>query len=527
MSNNNNENPKQSLGERVKSAPRSKWIKFLLMSVFIVLFVFWTGYLGLLLFILVFFDSYILKYIPWSFWKKSKNKTFRAVMEWVDAISFAIVAAYIINTFFFQNYQIPSSSLEKSLLVGDFLLVSKMSYGTRSPMTPLSLPLVQHTLPFFNTKSYFENPKVDYQRFSGFGSIERGDIVVFNFPAGDTVAVNRQEVDYYSLCKLDPNGREGLWNKKAEYGDIIYRPVDRKENYVKRCIGLPGDTLKIVEDQVYINGQKINDPLDMQLNYYVQTDGTEISEKVFDELGISKDDYMTTNQLGQQVPYYIDPLRQIQQNNILDNAINPDAIFTRDSLFLTQLGFKAKDKSFGKAYLLPLTKDMIKSFEEKPFVLSIVKEKERVERYDVGNNKVINYPFYYPINYNTGWTRDNYGSLWIPKKGATIKFDENVDYKVAAYERAIKNYEGNDFEYKDGKVYINGKEADSYTFKMDYYFMMGDNRDKSADSRSWGFVPEDHVVGKPLFVWLSLNKDKGWFDGKIRWNRIFTSAKKK
>lgn len=518
---------KKSFGDRLKSAPRSKWIKFILMAIFILLFVLWTHYFAVLLLIPVFFDSYITKYINWSFWKNSKNKAFKKFMEWVDAIGFAIVAVYVINTFFFQNYQIPSSSLEKSLLVGDFLFVSKMSYGTRSPMTPLSFPLAQHTFPVLNIKSYLDKPQLKYQRFTGFGNIERGDIVVFNFPAGDTVALKQQEVDYYSLCKMNPNGRDGVWNDKLKYGDIVYRPVDRRENYVKRCIGLPGETLEIKKDEVYIDGKKIADPLEMQLNYFVQTDGTEISESVFEELGISKDDYAVINQMGEQVPYFFDPLKELESNNPYSNPLDPAVKFRSDSLYLTQLGFKSSGKNFGKVYLLPLTKDMIKAFNAKPFIKSIVKQEERIDKIDVGNGKIIDYPFYYPINYSTRWTRDTYGPLWIPKKGETIKFDTDVDYKVATYERVIKNYEGNDFDYKNGKVFINGKEADSYTFKMDYYFMMGDNRDKSADSRSWGFVPEDHVVGKPLFIWLSLNKDKGWFDGKIRWNRIFTSAKKK
>lgn len=530
METNNNQNSPsagKSLKERLSQATRKQWIKFILIAIFCVAFTIWTGYYAVLLLIILFLDSYILKFIPWSFWRTSKNGSLRKFMEWVDAIGFALIAVYVINTFFFQNYQIPSSSLEKSLLVGDFLFVSKMSYGTRSPMTPLSFPLAQHTLPVLNIKSYLSKPQLKYQRFAGFGQIERGNIVVFNFPAGDTVALNMQQADYYTLCKLDPRGRDGLWSDKDKYGEIVYRPVDRRENYVKRCMGLPGETLEIKDDEVYINGEKVADPENMQLRYFVQTDGTAISEQVFDELGISKDDYAVVNEQGQLSANYFDPLNELRRSNpLLNKGLPTDIKFSADSLQLTQLGFVAKGKTFGLVYTLPLTKKMIETLKSKPFVINVFKEKERIERSETADGKIIDYPFYYPINYPTRWTRDSYGPLWIPKKGETILFDKEIDYKVAAYERVIKNYEGNEFNYKDGKVYINGKQADSYTFKFDYYFMMGDNRHNSADSRSWGFVPEDHIVGQPLFVWLSLDKDKGWFNGKIRWNRIFTSAKK-
>lgn len=518
----------KSFGDRIKSAPRAKWIKFIIMTVLTIAFVLWTGYFGVLIVIPLFFDSYILKYIRWGFWKDSKNLAFRKFMEWADAIGFALVAVYVINTFFFQNYQIPSSSLEKSLLVGDFLFVSKMSYGTRSPMTPLSFPLAQHTLPILNCKSYIDKPQVKYQRFSGFGSIERGNIVVFNFPAGDTVALKIQGRDYYSLCHENPKGREGVWGDKSMYGEIVYRPVDRRENYVKRCMGLPGEMIEIKDDVVYINGHKVDDPENMQLNYFVQTDGTQISKNVLVDLGISRDDYAGANAPEDTPPAFFDPLTYFRSSNpLLYTGLTPEQRYTNDSLSLTRMGFVAKGKSFNIAYSLPLTKKMVKELESKPFVLKVFKQKEHVNKIELDNGSVIDYPYYYPIDYSTEWTRDEYGPLWIPKKGAAIIFDTDVEYKVATYKRVIKNYEGNEFSYRDGKVYINGEQADSYTFKMDYYFMMGDNRHNSADSRSWGFVPEDHIVGQPLFVWLSLDKDKGWFSGKIRWNRIFTSAKKK
>lgn len=489
--------------ERISDAPKGKWIRMIIVNLLCLFFVIWSGYYILLLFTLFFFDCYITKYLSWGAWRNSKNTALKKTMEWVDAIVFALVAVYFINTFFFQNYQIPTSSLEKSLLVGDFLFVSKMSYGSRAPMTPFSFPLVQHTLPILNIKSYFDKPQVDYKRLPGGGLIKRDDIVVFNFPAGDTVALNRQAEDYYSLCLRNPAGRSGVWANKAEYGEIVYRPVDRRENYVKRCIGLPGETIELRNDTVFIDGKPVKEPENVQRAYVVQTDGTQISTTVWDELEISKDD-----------------------QRYIGGSYPSDYLLT-DSTTLSDVGLSWNNGKTGLIYqVVFMTNDKLKTLKKKNFVLSVV----RVNHFSKvltqkgilsGGGQQI-----YPITYKFDTYAGDFPALWIPKKGATINFDENVDYKVAAYFRCIKNYENNDFDYRDGKVYINGKAADSYTFKYDYFFMMGDNRDNSADSRAWGFVPEDHVVGKPILVWLSLDKDKGWFSGKIRWNRLFTSATK-
>lgn len=480
---------------RIANASKKQWIKMSLMDLLCILFVIWSGYYILLLLVVIFFDSYITKYVPWGFWKKKKNM----FVEWADAIIFALIAVYFINTFFFQNYQIPSSSLEKSLLVGDFLFVSKVSYGARSPMTPFSFPLAQHTLPIINTKSYLDKPQLKYKRLAGFGQVKRNDIVVFNFPAGDTVALNRQAEDYYSLCVNDPNGRAGVWQNKAMYGDIVYRPVDRRENYVKRCIGLPGETISMKDDIVFINGQQIEDPENIQHLYVVQTNGTMISPAVFSELGVTEDD---------------------------KSIIRSEDISYADSSVIAKVGLNWNNGKAGILYEnVFLTKEMVEKLKSKPFVLTVKNQSQYYKLFVQLYNKK-NLQTVYPVDYPQEVERGDFPSLWIPKRGETIKFDTNVDYKVAAYNRCIRNYEHNDFDYRDGKVYINGKESDSYTFQYDYYFMMGDNRDNSADSRVWGFVPEDHVVGQPMFIWLSLDKDKGWFSGKIRWNRIFTSAKK-
>jgi len=501
-----NNTRKDSAQEKRRPGVR-QWIYAILACILCVLFVIWTGYWGVLILIPVFIDIYITKFIPWGAWRNAKNPHVRKILDWVDAIVFALVGVWIINTFFFQNYQIPTSSLEKSLLVGDFLCVSKVSYGARSPMTPFSLPLMQHTFPVGGFKSYLEKPQLEYKRFTGTGHIERNDIVVFNYPSGDTVALNYQNGDYYALAKRV--GRDVVWSDKRTYGDIVYRPVDRRENYVKRCVGLPGETIELINDIVYINDKPIVSPENMQQVYFIQTDGTEIAPKIFEELGVSEDDYLYTNSMGQKMTY----------------SLNPITIAGADSLRLVSLGFKP-DRGFGLAYQIPLTKAMVNKIKEKPFVLSVFPMNEFKKKAGIKRDTNIG-DYVYPLT----WTQDCYSGdfpkLWIPKRGETIKFDTDVDYKVAAYIRCIKNYEHNDFDYRDGKVYINGQQADSYTFKYDYYFMMGDNRDNSADSRVWGFVPEDHVVGKPLFIWLSLDKDKGWFSGKIRWNRLFTSGNKK
>ena len=374
------------------------------------------------------------------------------------------------------------------------------------PNTPLSMPLAQHTLPLVNTKSYIEWPQWDYKRVPGLGKVKRNDIVVFNFPAGDTVATNYQQTDFYSLAynegqRMYPNpvnmdsltrkqqravydlyynaGRNLILSNPKMYGDVVVRPVDRRENYVKRCVGLPGDTLEIRDAQVYIDGKPLENPEDMQLNYLVQTTGPYITEDMFRELGISKDD---------------------------------QAMVTNESL-LMEMGLTHRDAQgrLAPTYDLPLTKKMLETLSaNKKLVSRIVMEPEMF----TGQM--------YPLNLYTKWDRNNYGPIWIPKKGATIKLTED---NLPIYERPIRAYEGNTLEVKEDGIYINGKKTDEYTFKMDYYWMMGDNRHNSADARSWGFVPEDHVVGKPIVVWLSLDKDRGWFDGKIRWNRIFKWVK--
>ena len=453
----------------MRQATRTQWIKCTIAILLYLAFLIWVRSWWGLIVVPFIFDIYITKKIPWSFWKKSKNPTVRSIMSWVDAIVFALVAVYFVNIYIFQNYQIPSSSLEKSLLVGDFLYVSKMSYGPRVPNTPLSMPLAQHTLPVLNTKSYIEWPQWKYKRVPGFGKVKLNDIVVFNFPAGDTVALNDQQRDFYSIAYGEG---QRLYPKQIEM-DSLTREQQRAVYDLYYNAG---------RQQILSNprnyGKVIENPENLQFNYFVQTTGPYIPEDMFRELGISKDDQALYDD-----PTWEETFAQIGLNN-----------------------HNAQGK-MAPIYHLPLTKKMYDTLSgNKKLISKIVMEPEEY----AGQM--------YPLNLYTKWNRNNYGPIWIPAKGTTITLTED---NLPIYERCIVAYEGNKLEIKPDGIYINGEKTDQYTFKMDYYWMMGDNRHNSADSRYWGFVPEDHVVGKPIVVWLSLDKDRGWFDGKIRWNRIF------
>lgn len=460
---------------------RRQWIKFVVVLILYLIFLVWVkSWLGLIVVPFI-YDAYISKKIRWQWWKNAEPPV-RFVMSWVDALVFALVAVYFINLFFFQNYVIPSSSLEKSLLTGDYLFVSKVSYGPRIPETPLTMPLTQHTLPVVECKSYIEWPHWDYRRVKGLGKVKLNDIVVFNYPAGDTLcsAPQYQAYDYYQMCysigyqiypeRPNPDslsamerikyyqtvynaGRAELVRNKAEYGDIITRPTDRRENYVKRCVGLPGQTLQIKNRVVYLDGKPNKEPDNVQYTYFVKLRRT-LPEELIYELGISSEDLTSLNTVG----------------------------------------------------YMPLTKRAVAVLAGRKDLVESISLNTDASDLDT-----------YPLNGNMHWTRDNYGPIWIPAKGKSI--DLTLD-NIAIYERPIKVYEKNDLEIRGGRIFINGKEAKSYTFKMDYYWMMGDNRHNSADSRYWGFVPEDHIVGKPIFIWWSSDPDRHGFQG-IRWNRLF------
>ena len=468
-----------SFTQRIAAVRPTRWIRFGLVATIFVAWVIWLGSPWVLIFLPLLADIYLTQYINYGWWKECKPSLLRTVMGWVDAIVYALVLVYFLFAFVGQNDQIPSSSLEKSLLVGDYLWVNKMIYGPRVPNTPIHFPLAQNTIPYINCKSYVDYPQWDYKRLKGFRNVERYDIVVFNFPAGDTVALKVQNPDYYTL--VNQYGRTAVWTNKQVFGDIIYRPVDRRENYVKRCVGLPGDRLKIKNDIVYINGKALNEPENVQYNYFIQTAGGQITDELWEKVGVSVDD-------RNYIP-----------------VDNPDMAYG-----VEMLGMKVNSNgTINPIYQAPLTKQMVAELKAMPEIGNVVK---------VPTQEVINV---FPLVHNYGWTRADMGEIWIPKKGSTLHLTE---YNLPMYARAITAYEHNTLEVRDGNILINGKATDRYTFKMDYYWMMGDNRDNSADSRYWGFVPEDHIVGSPMFVIISLDKDKGLFDGKIRTDRFFKSA---
>lgn len=459
---------------------KNKYFKFGFWTFTFILFVIWIKSWWLLIFIPVIFDFYVSKKVNWTFWKKRDAQTKSKMIEWVDAVVFAVIAATIIRMFFIEAYMIPTSSMEKTLMVGDYLFVSKYSYGPRMPMTPLSIPFTHHTLPGTkSTKPYSQLIKSPFKRLAGLSEIKREDIVVFNFPAGDTVVVEMQELSYYSIIRRNAAELKSvdIQSGNKVLSDIEYykksrkmvrdnytiddRPVDKRENYIKRCVAIPGDTLEIIDGNIYIDSKKQKHYDQMQYKYQIQTDGTLLNFNRFQSLGISNEDL---------------------------NASRTSA-----------------DK-----YLMPLTMEMyekIKNYKGISLIHQYINPEESV-------------PYIFPHSDNYKWTEDNFGPLYIPKKDVTIKIDT---VNIALYKRIIEKFEDNKLEIKNGNIYINDKIAKEYTFKMNYYFMMGDSRHNSADSRFWGFVPEDHIVGKALFIWMSADPDKTFLRGKIRYDRLLKS----
>ena len=442
----------------------NRWARFGIWTfLYVLIFVVWMRNVWMLLGVVVVFDLCVTKYFSRYVLKyhrnaREHNAVYRVAAEWVEAIVFAVVMASLIHIFVFQMFTIPSPSMEKSLLVGDYLYVSKLTYGPKLPNTPLSMPLVHNTMPFSKTgaKSYSEAIRRPYKRLTGLRPIERDDVVVFNFPAGDTVLLEDLNVTYYDVLRgyqRQLGVAEGRAALEKRY-TIVARPVDKRENYVKRCVGLPGDTILVRASQLYVNGLAQKEIPGLQQIYRIVTSA---------------------------------PFSHVALDN-MDVAISPEDY----------------DRTTGE-YWVPMTDANVQKMRAASNVISV--DKLRSTGGDV-----------FPNTVDMGWSESDFGPLWIPSRGATVALTPD---NLPLYERIIDVYEANDLELRNGVIYINGAPASEYTFRMDYYWMMGDNRQNSADSRFWGFVPEDHIVGKASFVWLSLDKSKGLFDGKIRWNRMF------
>jgi signal peptidase I len=422
---------------------------------------------------------------------KGKESSF--IRNWVDPLVFAVVAASVIRTFFLEAFTIPTSSLEKSLLVGDFLFVSKFSYGAKVPQTPLAFPFAHHTMPFTTgTKAYLEWIKLPYFRLPGYCKPKNNDIVVFNYPDGDTVAIGAQNRSYYDLERT--YGYANMQNSNfvpegadAPIGKIVARPVDKREFYVKRCVGIAGDKLQVKDGQLYINDKVVPTPKHAQHFYFVKTIGA-----VF---GTYADQFIPNAGLLDKLDIYVDEAHMVD--------IKGDTM----------------------VYMLNMPVDVVERVKNIPGVVSIIKMNSPVGQYDM---------HIFPHKPSYPWNNDNFGPITLPKAGATIKVDTA---NICLYDRVIQVYDDNKLEIKNGKIFINDKETDTYTFKQDYYFMMGDNRHNSADSRSWGYVPYDHVVGTPLFIWFSMKDPakntvsgkgalsslfKNSKEGKYRWERFFT-----
>ena len=393
--------------------------------------------------------------------KLETNNPFQksVIREWSEAIIFAVFAAAFIRMFIFEAYVIPTPSMEGTLKVGDFLFVSKPSYGLRLPLTVIQFPLIHNRFSnnpgLLGRESYLESPSLPYKRLPGWEQVERNKPVVFNFPAGDSVIITPDRIwDVYQWRRNNPNARKTP--------PVVTRPLDKKDHYIKRCVAVAGDSLFILGSQLYVNGQPAMNPTHMQYMYEVKTNGTPINEKKLEEWGVSVDE-LRIYSLRLNRKFYSLDAQQVEK--------------------IRGLGPDVKVDRIGPYTLL----------NEDP-------------TYVYPNNAAV----------SGGWTVDDYGPIYIPKAGATVALDSR---SMVFYERLIKDYEHNDLKIKDGKYFINGQEATSYTFKQNYYWMMGDNRHNSEDSRIWGYVPEDHIVGKPVLVWFS-TKNGSILNG-INLDRIF------
>lgn len=440
---------------KLKDIYQNKWVRFAFWALLYTLWVIWLENLWWLPGLVVVFDMTVTKKVNWTFWKprdKAKRNTFT---EWVDAIIFAVIVVTFINIFFFQAFNIPSSSMESSLMTGDRLFVSKLSYGPRIPQTPLTIPFTHNVIG--SKESYSTLIQNDYRRLKGLGRVKRFDPVVFGFPNGDTVLVKAPADDYYMLCRL--LGREAVIR---QFGPVKARPMDKVDHYVKRCVALPGDTLLIENGVLYVNGEAAPIYNMQQSSYTVTTNGSRINSRILADLGLNQAEIWW-------------------------------------------------DEGIAAYPAMNLTGAQARAIADLPNVESV---RANVDVYPPDYPD--SYMTIFPFSEDFHWTRDNFGPLWIPSSGATV---ELTTANLPLYERIISSYEGHSLKVDGENIHIDGQKADHYTFAQDYYFMMGDNRHNSLDSRYWGFVPEDHIVGKPVIVWFSSDASKK-FPENIRWKRF-------
>lgn len=404
------------------------------------------------------------------------------VGQWGDAILFAVIVATVFRTFTFEAFTIPTPSMEKSLLVGDYLFVSKLSYGPRMPMTPITFPFTHHTIPVLNCQSFVTWFKQPYKRLPGFGKPERGDAVVFNFPEGDTVLKWFQNQSYYQL--LREHDRKKVWDDNAKeenvvdgvrgmynMGHVLVRPLDKKENYIKRCVAVAGDTLEVRDGYVYVNGVKEEFPEHAQFGYNTNLKVNDLNER---SLKLLKDRY----EIG--MGDFGAPDENAQLNVALESA-------------------------------------QLKKLEGNPYFSELKRQNHPHNHAPIERRRMIfpNHPDYH-------WSEDNFGPIVIPQAGATIALTLQ---NLPLYRRLITVYEHHTLEVKDGTILIDGQPATTYTFAQDCYWLMGDNRHRSQDARFWGFVPFDHVVGKAVLVWLTADPERGGFPRGIRWKRLFSKVR--
>ena len=544
---------KQKEESKFKKFTKNKYLNLGIYFVLLFLLILWTKNWWLVIFFGVIFDYYITKKVNWTFWKKRDEPKTKTV-EWIDAIVFAGIAALIIRTLLIEAYTIPTSSLEKTLRVGDYLFVSKYHYGPRLPMTPLAIPFTHHTLPLTkHTPAFVDWIQLKYKRLAGLTTVKNNDLVVFNFPVGDTVVAYMQAQSYYELCRQF--GRNNVLNdvinnpysglqQKGVFGKVLTRPLDKMDNYIKRCVAIAGDTLIIKDGLVYINSKPQEHFEDMQYKYAIVTNGTPLNPKIYENLDISQEDKKASGNFDPNLLVYMPELLDYNLNNLMVLPLtqsNYEKIKAMPNI--EYIGRLNKLEGYKEPYIFPHTPVKYKFTDT---VIGYAKTIDTtLANYlsaNVNNSYSTTEDFFNALMQNSAdsslilhaaiyltlaqtgsyaWNEDFFGPLWIPKAGESI--DLTIE-NLPPYRRIIDVYEDNDLKIKGNDIYINGSKTTNYTFKQDYYFMMGDNRHNSADSRFWGFVPENHIVGTPLFIWLSIDKDKKFFS-KIRWDRLFMGTR--